>query len=196
MTRSRSVHLSIALLLVIPTAIVLAGDAVPHRSDAQSRGESAAVVSIDSLFPLANTVTLRALPDDPGEYPSALTVTRDRVVITDARQALVRLFDRRSGARIHSFGRPGDGPGDLRRPVGLQASSGGDTIFVLDSGRSIVAACDTTGKMIRELRLEGVWSDFVSMHNDGGMMVAGLRRGDIDTAGNIDEPAIVHEVFS
>lgn len=187
--------LSAALCLsgsVALSAIVGCSGEVHQRADAKVLYE-VSVVSIDSLLPLATKLALQALPNDPADYPSALTMTRDRVVIADARQALLRVFDRRSGARIRSFGRPGDGPGDLRRPVGLQ--SGADTIFILDGGRPIVATYDTTGKMIRELRLEGVWSDFVSMHNDGAMIVAGLRRGDIDAAGNIDEPSIVHEMM-
>lgn len=195
MTMSRPESVTTALRVAVPAAVcgfIAASGGAPRRPAAEPQND-ALVVGIDSLFPSRLRVTLQALLDDPADYPSALTVTRDRVVIADARQALIRIFDRRSGVRIRNFGRPGDGPGDLRRPVGLQSRA--DTIFILDGGRSIVAAYDTTGKMIREQRFEGAWSDFVSRHNDGEMLVAGLRRGDIDAAGNIDEPSIVHEMM-
>lgn len=99
--------------------------------DARPKGSAGepALVEFEEVFNLSHVVSLETAPSDPMGNPVDLVEWVDRIAIVDAMQKNVKVFDER-GRLLSTMGRPGDGPGEFRRPF--------DAI-VLDDGRLAVA---------------------------------------------------------
>ncbi|MFZ5623498.1 MAG: hypothetical protein ACOY71_03580 [Gemmatimonadota bacterium] len=77
------------------------------------------VVAFDSLFLPIHSVRVPPDSADPLASPVALDAARGEVALADPRQGNVKVFDPVSGRLIRAIGRPGDGPGEFRRPAGV-----------------------------------------------------------------------------
>lgn len=90
---------------------------------------------------------LASLSDTIGpflEYPVAMTLWRDSIVVADMRAAqIVVLPSSLQGGR--AFGVEGEGPGELRTPQGLAAT--GDRLAVFDRGNARVSWYGQDGEM-------------------------------------------------
>lgn len=90
--------------------------------------------SLDAVPPWAVDTSARitmSSPDSTGFVfvSAAHWVSNGRVLVADARQARLQLYDA-SGRHLRTLGRDGDGPGEFRRIMTVSAS--GDTIGVWD----------------------------------------------------------------
>lgn len=77
--------------------------------------------------------------------PAALSVTKDRVYVSDYSADLVRVLDRQGGA-LFEFGASGSGDGQFYGPTGVLATE--DAVYVADSGNRRVQKFDHEGKFL------------------------------------------------
>lgn len=120
-------------------------------------------------FRSVRSVALEEVADDPTVALTALTVSPGGdLYVVDGPAGRIRQFAP-SGAAVATFGRPGDGPGELRQPMSLALV--GDSIYVVERGspRVTVFLGDSTVRTWRLPAQYGFWIDRVP---DG--FVAGL----------------------
>jgi hypothetical protein len=152
------------------------------------------VAAFDSLFPRVDAVPLRSVPDDPVGFAEALLVIGDRFVIADPNQGNVKVFDR-SGTFVRAFGRPGDGPGEMRRPVGLAVADDGQLV-VFDRRRGVLSFWDTAGTFMTERQVPGNWSGMTAVPGEHRLVLAGLMALGEGAARDTGERLVVHEFSS
>jgi hypothetical protein len=126
------------LLLIVGLAAACAREAPPPAAVTTTDSAGIAITTIGA--PLDATprwavdssarVTM-ASPDSTGfvYVSAAYWVSGGRVVVADARQARLQLYDA-SGRHLRTIGREGDGPGEFRRI--MTVSAWGDTLGVWD----------------------------------------------------------------
>lgn len=133
--------------------VILTGCAGAERADVPAFSWSGSVIATGGMTEVRNDAspilpdsavglhvqwTLEASPTrggSIGEAPIRITAAFRRIYVLDQASARVTAISR-SGTVIGSFARAGRGPGELARPVGLMAVSGG--IGVQDDGQSAV----------------------------------------------------------
>lgn len=102
--------------------------------------------------------------DLPEGWFNSFAVRHDGTIVyrraEDSRPLLVVIDS--TGRRIGSIGVPGEGPGELRSPLGITIA--GDTIRVVDASRMMLVELDFRGKPLRDrqLRTGGVPLAWVS----------------------------------
>lgn len=85
--------------------------------------------------------------------PTDVAVRDDgRVYVLDGVNGRVVVFTR-DGERDFAFSRPGQGPGELRLPVGIAIGEG--RVFVADTGNHRIAVFDLRGEFVRNISLAG-----------------------------------------
>ena len=130
-----------------------------------------ALVPFDSVFVLQQRIPLRIPADSPIGLPIAIAEWREDFAIIDQLQAEIRIFNK-AGRPTRSIGRPGDGPGEFRRPIA--AAVVGDDLAILDAARGVVSTFDPNGRYISS------WSATVIQPRSlseapaaGGLLLAG-----------------------
>lgn len=73
-----------------------------------------------------------------------------RIYVLDADAAEVRVFGP-DGTHLRSFGRRGQGPGELEQPLALAVDTGG-RVWVVDPGNQRYTLFDTTGALVTGMR--------------------------------------------
>lgn len=77
---------------------------------------------------------------------AAIEVHDGRLYVLDGQAREVRVFDA-SGAHVHTFGRPGEGPGELGSPSGLVFDAAG-RLWIPDGANARYAQYDETGAVL------------------------------------------------
>lgn len=72
----------------------------------------------------------------------------DRVYVADRLNSSVQVLGL-EGKPVRTLGRPGDGPGELRNPIGLAFDPAGN-LWIVDVGRGRYVVYDTTGSFVGE----------------------------------------------
>lgn len=105
--------------------------------------------------------------------------------VLDAQASQVRIFGP-DGAHLRTFGRAGEGPGELSRAAGITVGTEGE-IWVLNTGNNRYTAFDpATGELLREVRRPAAFSMIPwpgRMDRAGRLLDVGL--------GNDGQPAIL-----
>lgn len=73
-----------------------------------------------------------------------------RIYVLDTQASEVRVFGP-GGDHIATFGRPGEGPGELKQPRGLELGPDGD-VWIVDLGNQRYTVIDSAGKLVEERR--------------------------------------------
>lgn len=105
--------------------------------------------------------------------PVDLVLQGNRIYVLDRKDMRVTVFSR-DGRRLRYFGRPGEGPGEFRRPQSLDVR--GKLVAVTErSGRTSVF--DTTGAFLRSFHTPGIMhiNSEMRLLNDSLVFVGGLR---------------------
>ena len=90
-------------------------------------------------------------PDVFGEVRDVELGEDGGLYVLDGQAEEVRAFQS-DGTYLHTFGRSGEGPGELNRPAGMAFDSGG-TLWVMNWGNARYTGFDpTTGEVRREVR--------------------------------------------
>ena len=89
------------------------------------------------------------LGSGPGlSSPHALAVDRGRVFVSDLAEGQVNVFDL-PGRRFYSIG--AEGPGTLRKPLGLSVDRAAGRLYVADADTNAVLVYDEQGKYLRSI---------------------------------------------
>ena len=105
--------------------------------------------------------------------PVDLVLQGNRIYVLDRKDMRVSVYSR-DGRRLRFFGRPGEGPGEFRRPKSLDVR--GKLVAVTErSGRTSVF--DTTGAFLRSFHTPGIMhlNSGMRLLNDSLIFVGGLR---------------------
>lgn len=108
------------------------------------------------------------------ERPSVVEIGDGRVYVLDAQAHRVHVLDAGTGEPLFAFGAEGDGPGEFRRPFGIEAV--GDVIAVGDGAGPGVELFSPDGEYRRSLRLEFL-PFLLEGLPDGRLWVTGLGAG-------------------
>lgn len=111
------------------------------------------LVPFHVAFELTDSVVLRASTDDPVAEASKIVTWGDGLALVDGMQGNVKTFDR-DGVLIRTVGRPGDGPGEFRRPVDAVVLEDG-ALVVLDARHQRLSRFDATGTHERDMAVGG-----------------------------------------
>lgn len=89
-------------------------------------------------------------PDVFGSISALVVDDLDRIYVLDRHAKEVRVFGD-DGLPVRTLGGEGEGPGELKDPVGL-ALEGGDRLWVVDPGNARYTAFDTAGALVTSRR--------------------------------------------
>jgi hypothetical protein len=144
-------------------------------------------VPFESLFEPLAAITVRQAEDHPIAAPADLVVMRNKLVIVDALQADLKMFDT-TGNFLGTIGRPGSGPGEFKRPLRAVLGPSGD-LFVMDPGRGVISRWDTGGVFLSEQRLASSMDDLEYVKADTRLIVGGT----VVEGSNSDANLAIHE---
>ncbi len=134
-----------------PTAAVLLLGALACAPDAPLPPAAPAVIGsgMPTFERRPLTIAEEDLPE--GRYFMFDVVSDGSIIYQASRDKgpMLRRVDS-TGKRITSFGRDGEGPGEIRSLVGLEVR--GDTLQLYESGRFALIELTTAGKLLRERR--------------------------------------------
>ena len=105
----------------------------------------------------------------PGfQYPLGVGCCADRIFIADSENDRVQVFTAR-GKFVRMFGQSGEGPGDLKRPVGI-AVDADNYVYVSEAGNDRVSVFTARGKFVKSFG-EGLKSpQGIAVHSDSGLV--------------------------
>lgn len=85
----------------------------------------------------------------PGQFkPVDTAIAGERLYVADILHHRVQVLDKRSGATLFEFGKPGRAPGELHLPTNLAIGGGGD-VFVVETGNFRVQRFTAEGRPVR-----------------------------------------------
>ncbi|MBD0318918.1 MAG: 6-bladed beta-propeller [Gemmatimonadetes bacterium] len=135
-------------------------------------------------------IGLTPAADDPIGEPSAIVAWRGGFAVVDEMQGNVKTFDH-SGRFTGALGRPGDGPGEFRRPFAAVPLPDG-RLAVLDRSPARVSYFDSKGAYIESWRFPGGAPGGMRLAPDGrGLVISGQLESERD-AGTGSRPFGVH----
>ncbi len=183
-----------ARLLLVLTVLM-----APSVASAQRAPIPSSVEPFDSVFRLIRRVPLSATPQEPIGDVRALAVNGQQLLVVDGSNANIKVFDMTSGKLIRTIGRSGNGPGEMRRVVGIVVDVEG-SITTIDNARKVIVRLDSTGRLIAEQRLQGTWGGIsqIRIGTERRMVLTG-RSGVTTREGGIpveEAPNVLHEVDS
>lgn len=149
-----------------------------------------ALVPFDSVFTRVSQGQVITPAQEPIAFPVDLLVRKNELILVDVQQANLKVFDRRSLRLLRVIGRPGDGPGEFRRPIGIASTHGGRFV-VLDQARLIVSVRDSLGNLIRETPVPGLWAGIATVEGENRMILSGRFTG-VD-ANEQSRRSVLHE---
>ncbi|MBK8246650.1 MAG: hypothetical protein IPK85_04530 [Gemmatimonadetes bacterium] len=155
------------------------------------------VVALDDLIAPITSTPLKAPGGDPIGTATSLAVLGHRVYIADLFQAVVEVLDRSTGVLVRKLGRPGDGAGELGRPVVVEVDTltGSARLLILDRTRQGITILDTLGAFLAQVRVPGSWTTMTGHGARGMVIVGGVASATNDAAAQASTKMdIVHEV--
>jgi hypothetical protein len=122
--RPNGAHLVIITLAA--TLSCLSGDSAAPNDSSSDREDGALTVSPHPDVVIGTTT------GTDSEALSSITdadLLTNGIVVLDGQDVAIHVYDL-AGRRIRSFGRPGEGPGELKRPRAIETCDNGTTIGV------------------------------------------------------------------
>jgi hypothetical protein len=118
-------------MLGIACTVLLAGcDSAPAERVSDGLDSGAALLSTRDILGHPDTVWLETDSADPLGLVADLDLWQGQVAIADGLQSNIKVFSS-DGALVRTIGRVGDGPGEFRHPVSIEAV--GEDLWVLDA---------------------------------------------------------------
>jgi hypothetical protein len=161
--RARAV-IGISLLILGGIFLLYEAEAEPENPSSLGQDDIPDIGAI-TLPPGAIELKLEFQFPDPDKgpfllHPLSLAVTPDgRFLISDQRSDQVFVFDNQ-GRFLSSFGRSGQGPGDLLRPQGIFFLN--SRIIVREAGNMRFQLFDISGKYLEGFKAAKVYADFTA----------------------------------
>ena len=108
------------------------------------------------------------------QVPNVAFDAASNLYVFDPENARVIVVDP-SGSFVRQIGAPGEGPGELRRPLAMSVHRDG-TVAILDLGHQswVVYPPEGEPRMVRASLEDGVPNEGIHPHPDGGMVAAGV----------------------
>lgn len=176
-------------VIVVGLILSLGGCTTEQGTAAPAR---ATLVPFEKVFVLERRFPLRVPADSPIGLPGPLVVWDDRLALLDQLQANVRVFTF-DGQQTMTIGRPGDGPGEFRRPLSAAVVSG--DLAVLDANRSAVSFFNRSGAYVGGWEAPLVQPRSLSATPDGkGVLLAARMLGPRQKADSSNAPFALHIV--
>lgn len=130
-------------------------------------------ISFDSLIENERIITLPQDSSKGAPAPLAGFTAGSRLVLLYGKSPSVRIFDASTGTLEVATGKPGDSPGDYRKPNGIAPWSNGGFV-VYDDGRRRLTFRDSLGVLRSEVTVpEGSFSGLISEPLLGHITLAG-----------------------
>lgn len=177
----------VAVLLAAASTAVGCGDpGVRWEGSRDTLGGVTVVRNPDTPLVSADSVEVRVLwrqdgagSDRPWERPRWLAASGDRVHVLDTQAHRVHVLDAPTGEQILEFGAEGDGPGEFRRPFGIEIV--GDGIAVGNGAGPSVEIYGPDGRHHDRIRL-GFLPMLLENLGEGRLWATGLGAGGPTTA--------------
>lgn len=137
--RPNGAHL--VILTLAATLSCLSGDGAATNDSPSDREDGALTVSPHPDVVIGTTT------GTDSEALSSITdadLLTNGIVVLDGQDVTIHVYDL-AGRRIRSFGRPGEGPGELKRPHAIETCDNGTTISVWDTGTNRLVRFDQQG---------------------------------------------------
>ncbi len=91
---------------------------------------------------------LRSYGDDKQFKPVDTAIAGDRLYVVDIEHHQIQVLDKRTGQRLQTFGKSGNGEGDLFQPTNIAIGPDGD-LYVVETGNFRVQRFKPDGKHVR-----------------------------------------------
>lgn len=135
--------------------------------------EKVPVVGFDQLFRRVDSVLLVTPPEEAIGMASGLVVLPTTFVLSDVTRGNLKVFSKQ-GILLKTIGKPGDGPGEFRRPMSL-IQDGRGRLVVLDQKRSMLSLRDTSGALLEERVVAGTWDGLTALPGSDQLLLIGAR---------------------
>lgn len=177
--------LSAALLMAVAACTTAEGKA-------DSSLEKVPVVSSDSLFRRVDSVLLVTPTEEAIGMASGVVVLPSSIIVSDITRGNLKVFSRQ-GRLLKMIGKPGDGPGEFRMPIGMFQDDAG-SLVVFDLRRSVLSMWDTAGTLLKERVIPGTWDGVTALPGTDHVLMVGARARKGHEAGVGGEQMALHDV--
>lgn len=157
-----------------------------------ARFERVPVVGFDSLFQRVDSVMLVTPAEEAIGTVSGLVVLPASIVLADVTRGNLKVFSKQ-GRLLKTVGKPGDGPGEFRMPMGI-VQDGRGRLVVFDLRRSVLSARDTSGALLEERVMAGTWEGLAALPGSDHVLLVGARVTKGKEGGVGGEHMALHEV--
>lgn len=124
-----------------------------------------AAKTFEDIFGTGEVIPLETPAEESILFADHVKVSPDRRIhIVDRQNNRIHVFDYK-GKWIRSFGKRGQGPGELRSPSSLAFGNDG-LLYVGDAGNQRIAVWDTSGNFVKTILLEHGISDLHLLGSD------------------------------
>lgn len=156
--------------------------------------EKVPVVGFDQLFRRVDSVMLVTPAEEAIGVASGLVVLPTAIILSDITRGNLKVFSRQ-GRLLKTIGKPGDGPGEFRRPMAI-IQDGRGRLVVFDQKRSVLSTRDTAGTLLEERVVAGTWDGLAALPGSDHVLLIGARVTKGREQGVGGEHRILHDVDS
>lgn len=177
--------MSAALLIVAAACTTAEGKSVEAL-------EKVPVVGFDSLFRRVDSVMLVTPSEESIGLASGIAALPNTFVLSDFTRGNLKVFSKQ-GKLLRILGKPGDGPGEFRMPIGLIQNDQGNLV-VFDLKRGVLSTRDTSGTLMEERVMPGTWDGLASLPGTDHVLLVGARVRKGHEAGVGGEHMALHDI--
>ena len=161
--------------MTVLVAMPLAASAIHAQESVRIRpSESRAQLKLEEVLSIGS---LSGEHDAFGRVTGIAVDSRGRILVADERAHHFKVFGP-SGAYLATVGRRGEGPGEFGAPRGIVVTPG-DSVFVLDTDRSLISVFSPDHDWVRDVRISPSWQiNSMIPRPDGTVVLASFARGD------------------
>jgi len=156
--------------------------------------EKVPVVGLEGLFQKVDSVMLVTPAEEAIGMASGVVVLPGSIIVSDVTRGSLKVFNRQ-GRLLRTIGKPGDGPGEFRMPIGMFQNDRGHVV-VFDLRRSVLSTWDTTGALLGERVMPGTWDGLTDLPGTDHVLMVGARVRKGHEAGASGEQMALHDVDS
>lgn len=173
-------------------AVVLAAACASAEGTSVAALEKVPVVGFESLFHRLDSVMLVTPVEEALGVVTGVVVLPGAIVVSDGTRGNLKVFSRQ-GRMVRTIGKPGDGPGEFRMPIGI-IQDGRGRLVVLDVKRSVLSTRDTSGTLLEERVMAGSWDALAELPGSDHVLLIGARVRQGREQGVGGEHMAVHDV--
>ena len=154
--------------------------------------EKVPVVGFDSLFRRVDSVMLVTPDEEAIGRASGVVVLSSAIILSDVTRGNLKVFSKQ-GHLLRTIGKPGDGPGEFRMPMGV-VQDGQGRLIVLDLKRSVLSTRDTSGTLLQERVMAGAWDGLAALPGSDHVLLIGGRPRKGKEQGTGGEQMALHDI--